>query len=429
MYRTLHAQYLRTSVHVSVYVSLHVSVSLSRSFPVCSYACVCVCLSVFTCVFVCLGVCPCVCVRSLIQLLHPCRPHRFIYMVQRDGDDEEWLPSLCARLLTLFYDDPAQVEEYTQQLGILLLSSGRPCTPLEVAVLHMATRSLHFALLMYWELFSSVEDLARASLVHGAASSPLSVSSDKGRAGWLLLCLYGVVEQRAAQSKGRSKQDTPDHYLERMIEKHRAEGPALASIASALCNVQSSQRQLVMAPATPTWSALQPLGAESASTGAANSRRNSSCNGNESSVQAAALQPSTRNSMETEQTDKENIAGVMVQGSAAAMQAGAQGLLEWMSKQNASRAFNCYFAGECVFAQMLVQIAESLRTEAVHLRPARLVVMLTRINSYLATHAVYVPFGNSLNDTRRVVRIPPEHAKIFTTACRTPCWLVLETGM
>ena len=49
-----------------------------------------------------------------------------MYLVQMDGDDEVWLPSLCARLLELFYDDAADVEAYTQQIGELMLSFPRP---------------------------------------------------------------------------------------------------------------------------------------------------------------------------------------------------------------------------------------------------------------------------------------------------------------
>ena len=130
-------------------------------------------------------------------------------MVQRDSDladtDIEqcvWLPSLCARLLTLFYDNASQVEEYVQQLAVLLLSDQEPCEPLEVAVLQMASRSLHFALLMYWTLASAVEDLT------GSSAAPLF--PDEGRAGRLLLSLYGVIEQRG---KGPVRHATPAHCL------------------------------------------------------------------------------------------------------------------------------------------------------------------------------------------------------------------------
>jgi len=50
-----------------------------------------------------------------------------------------------------------------------------------------------------------------------------------------------------------------------------------------------------------------------------------------------------------------------------------------------------------------VQIAESLRLEQPHLRRARLVVMLTRINAFLSSHPVYIPFGNSQEDVRQVL--------------------------
>ena len=157
-------------------------------------------------------------------------PTRFIYLVQMDGDDTVWLPSLCARLLSLFYDNAADVEQDTQQIGQLLLCIQRPL-PLEVAVLHMAKRSVHFALRMYWVLTGSLQD---------AAQQPPKTF----RAGRMLLCLFAVIEERA---KGRSGQhDTPDDYLQRLIENHQGRGdaPALAAIASALCQVQAASQSV-----------------------------------------------------------------------------------------------------------------------------------------------------------------------------------------
>ena len=380
-----------------------------------------------------------------------------MYLVQMDGDDTVWLPSLCARLLSLFYDNAADVEQYTQQIGQLLLSFQRPL-PLEVAVLHMAKRSVHFALRIYFVLTGSLQN---------AAQQPPKTC----RAGRMLLCLFAVIEERA---KGRSGQhDTPDDYLQRLIEGHQGQGdaPALAAITSALCQLQAASQTVSASltsssylgeaiPGVPTGAAglSDSEASSSRSVGAASWRTSCSsqddANKKKDSPARQRLQqehegpPSLCNtmSMSLVPTTLAGAPGEMMAvvapsprasgGSSRrllAQKAGmesaemVQRLLEWTAKQHTLGARRSIFSAECLFVEKLVQIAESLRVEQAHLRPARLVVMLTRINAFLSSHPVYIPFGNSQEDVRQVVRVPPEHAKIFTTACRTPCWLVLET--
>ena len=361
---------------------------------------------------------------------------RFMYLVQMDGDDEVWLPSLCARLLELFYDDAADVEAYTQQIGELMLSFPRPCVPLEIAVLHMAKRSVHFALRLYWMLSSTLQD---------AAQLPPSTSSrtrlaGKTRAGRMLLCLYAVIEERAKGCSGQH--DTPHDYLQKIIEDHRGEAPALAAIASALCEVQAAGHGIAVSvpacPASPPSVLHLPSGAaalsgsEGTSVGAASSHTSGS-EPDPADADARCALGSVKLLLQQEHERRPSLCNSMSAQQEAPAEAGvesaemAQRLLEWTAKQNLMHARGSFFSGECLFVEKLVQIAESLRVEQPHLRPARLVVMLTRINALLAAHPVYIPFGTSQQDVRQVVRIPPEHAKVFTTACRTPCWLVLET--
>ena len=125
---------------------------------------------------------------------------KYLHIMQRDNVYVMWIPSICARILILYYEEPDSVELYLPQICHLLLAfdevchsicklfisilrldgthrlrakpeslfqlsfqtcpppAFQPCLPLEVAVLHLCTRSLHLTLLVYWFLFSAVRD-------------------------------------------------------------------------------------------------------------------------------------------------------------------------------------------------------------------------------------------------------------------------------
>ncbi|EKX42466.1 hypothetical protein GUITHDRAFT_88044 [Guillardia theta CCMP2712] len=104
---------------------------------------------------------------------------------------------------------------------------------------------------------------------------------------------------------------------------------------------------------------------------------------------------------------------------------GSRKLVNWIRGVNSKNG--TFFYSELFFIQQLTDIAEALRLETLHLRAARLHIMLGRINAFLESRDVYIPLCSSSSFFYKVVRIPPDQAKVFTTATRCPYMIMVET--
>uniref|UniRef100_A0A7S4HA93 1-phosphatidylinositol 4-kinase n=1 Tax=Guillardia theta TaxID=55529 RepID=A0A7S4HA93_GUITH len=339
---------------------------------------------------------------------------KFLYLVQSEGEDEDWIPSLCARLLILFYHDPSSVEEYLPQICHLLVAFPRPCMALEVAVLHMCTRSLHFALNVHWALLCAIEDCnsyvgTNSMAVVGPVAAASGCESKKGehdsRPARLILCVYAAINERT-RSKGLPGFASPNKYLSSILEQHR--GDALSSITQALCGFQgsSSSSRASASDSSP------PLNSMSDSANLAGSKGSSppefTCI---VQVNADSLQDSKKLLKSVQDHDDVDV--------------GSRKLVNWIRGVNSKNG--TFFYSELFFIQQLTDIAEALRLETLHLRAARLHIMLGRINAFLESRDVYIPLCSSSSFFYKVVRIPPDQAKVFTTATRCPYMIMVET--
>jgi len=339
---------------------------------------------------------------------------KFLYLVQSEGEDEDWIPSLCARLLILFYNDPASVEDYLTQICHLLVAFPRPCMALEVAVLHMCTRSLHFALNVHWALLCAIEDCnsyvgTNSMAVVGPVAAASGCESKKGehdsRPARLILCVYAAINERT-RSKGLPGFASPNKYLSSILEQHR--GDTLTSITQALCGFQGSSASS-RCSASDSSPPLNSMG-DGANAGSSRGSSPPELTGIVH-VRADSLQDS-----------KQLLKCVQ---DAEDVDVGSRKLVNWIRNVNSKN--DTFFYSELFFIQQLTDIAESLRMETLHLRAARLHIMLGRVNSFLESNDVYVPLCSSSSFFAKVVRIPPDQAKVFTTATRCPYMIMVET--